>query len=70
MPTNETAPRVALASPSRLRTELNVAAAVLAVGISLLILALLANTPAPRAHHHPRTPGQTASVAVPAAGRP
>jgi hypothetical protein len=35
--------------------ELNIVAAVVAVGICLVILALLANTPAPGGAHHPRS---------------
>jgi hypothetical protein len=54
MPTTETTYRVPLTPPSSVRTELNIVAAVVAVGICLVILALLANTPAPRAAHHPR----------------
>lgn len=45
MPTTETSYRVRVSPPSSLRTELNVLAAVVAVGICLVILALLANTP-------------------------
>ena len=52
MPSNEMACEVTTAAPSRLRTELNVVAAVVAVVLSVVILALLANTPAPRSHHH------------------
>jgi hypothetical protein len=62
MPINEPASLAEVTAPSRLRTELNVAAAVVAVGISLLILALLANAPAPRGHHGPRPPARAASV--------
>jgi hypothetical protein len=55
MPTRETTYHVRVSPPpSSLRTELNIVAAVVAVGICLVILALLANTPAPRAAHHPR----------------
>lgn len=54
MPTTETTYRVKLSPPSSLRTELNIVAAVVAVGICLVILALLANTPAPGAAHHVR----------------
>jgi hypothetical protein len=35
--------------------ELNIVAAVVAVGICLVILALLANTPAPGGAQHPRS---------------
>lgn len=70
MPINEPASLAEIAAPSRLRTELNVAAAVVAVGISLLILALLANAPAPRVHHHARTPPPAQVAAVRAVGRP
>ena len=55
MPTTETTHRVSAAPPSSLRTELNILAAVVAVGICLVILALLANTPSPAAPHHPRS---------------
>lgn len=55
MPTTETTYRVDVSPPSSLRTELNVLAAVVAVGICLVILALLANTPPPRAAHHARS---------------
>jgi hypothetical protein len=41
--------------------ELNIVAAVVAVGICLVILALLANTPAPGAAHHPRSGGPICS---------
>ncbi len=52
MPTTETFYDVTASSPSSLRTELNIVAAVVAVGICLVILALLANaTPRPAARH-------------------
>ena len=54
MPTTETTSRVRVSPRSSLRTELNIAAAVVAVGICLVILALLANTPPPGAAHHAR----------------
>ena len=54
MPTTETTYRVRLSAPSSLRTELNIVAAVVAVGICLVILALLANTPAPGVAPHAR----------------
>jgi hypothetical protein len=54
MPTTETTYRVRLTPPSSLRTELNIVAAVVAVGICLVILALLASTPAPGTAHHAR----------------
>lgn len=54
MPTNETTYLVTVSPPSSLRTELNIVAAVVAVGICLVILALLANTPPPRSIHHLR----------------
>ena len=62
MPTTKTFSDVT-ASSSSLRTELNIVAAVVAVGICLVILALLANTPPPSA-------GRSAHVhaARPAAG--
>ena len=47
----ETTHRVRVSPPSSLRTELNILAAVVAVGICLVILALLANTPPPGAAH-------------------
>ncbi len=52
MPITETIYRVRVSPPSSLRTELNIVAAVVAVGICLVILALLANTPPPGAAHH------------------
>ncbi len=56
MPTTETTYRVKVAPSSSLRMELNILAAVVAVGICLVILALLANTPPPGAvHHAPRS---------------
>lgn len=54
MPTNETTYRIRVSPPSSLRTELNILAAVVAVGICLVILALLANAPPPRAAHRAR----------------
>jgi hypothetical protein len=58
MSSNETAYEVMAAPPSRLRTELNVVAALVAVALCAVILALLSNTPpagpghrAPRATH-------------------
>jgi hypothetical protein len=54
MPTTEMTYRVSVSPPSSLRTELNILAAVVAVGICLVILALLANTPPPGAAHHAR----------------
>jgi hypothetical protein len=53
MPITETTRHVDVSPPSSLRTELNIAAAVVAVGLCLLILALLANTPSLRGAHHP-----------------
>jgi hypothetical protein len=55
MTTTKLTYRVRVSPPSGLRTELNVVAAVLAVGICLVILALLADASARRAAHHPRT---------------
>jgi hypothetical protein len=55
MPTNEPTHRVRVSPPSSLRTEMNILAAVVAVGICLVILALLANTPPPRAAHRARS---------------
>lgn len=54
MSITETTRRVEVSPPSRLRTELNVVAAVVAVGICLVILALLANAPSRPAAKHPR----------------
>jgi hypothetical protein len=54
MPTTETTYLVRVSPPSSLRTELNIVAAVVAVGLCLVILALLANTPPPGAAHHSR----------------
>jgi hypothetical protein len=47
-----------------LRTELNIVAAVVAVGICLVILALLANTPPPGAAHHARPHARAHAVAA------
>lgn len=58
MPTTETTYRVRVSPPSSLRTELNIVAAVVAVGICLVILALLAHTPPPGAAHHVRPHAQ------------
>jgi hypothetical protein len=70
MQITETACGVTGSQPSRLRTELNVAAAVVAIGICLVILALLANTPSPGAAHHAgpqtRTHARPAAVTRPA----
>jgi len=63
MPRNESAYELCTAAPSRLRTELNVVAAVIAVALSVVILALLANTPASRSHHHARQAGHAPRVA-------
>ena len=54
MPITETTYRVRVSPLSSIRTELNILAAVVAVGICLVILALLANTPPPGAVHHAR----------------
>ena len=70
MPTQERAYRGTVAPPSRLRTELNVAAAVAAVCISLIILGLLANTPAPKPHHPAGAPAHAHPAAVRAVTRP
>jgi hypothetical protein len=66
MPITETTRDVS--APSSLRTELNIAAAVVAVGLCLLILALFANTQSSRAAHHPR-PGAHVARHAPAAPR-
>lgn len=66
MPTTETTYRVRVSPPSSLRTELNIVAAVVAVGICLVILALLANTPPPGGAHHARP--HTHAVAAGPAG--
>jgi hypothetical protein len=58
MPTTETTYRVRVSPPSSLRTELNIVAAVVAVGICLVILALLVQAPPPGAAHHVRPPTQ------------
>ena len=67
MPITETTYRVRVSPPSSLRTELNIVAAVVAVGICLVILALLANTPPPGAAHqaHPRSPAHAVASASP-----
>jgi hypothetical protein len=62
MPTTEATDRVQVSTPSRLRTQLNIAAAVVAVGLCLVILALLAHTSRPVAAHHLRPAGHTCSV--------
>jgi hypothetical protein len=56
MPITETTRHVDVSPPSSLRTELNIAAAVVAVGLCLLILALLAHTQSPRGAHQPARP--------------
>ena len=48
MPITETTRHDDVSPPSSLRTELNIAAAVLAVGLCLLILGLLASAPSRR----------------------
>ena len=70
MSTQERAYPVTVAPPSRLRTELNVVAAVVAVCISLIILALLANTSAPQPDHLSRLPAHARPAAVRAVTRP
>lgn len=70
MPIQERAYRATTAPPSRLRTELNVAAAIVAVGISLIILALLASTPSPQPQHPSRRPAHAQSAVVRAVARP
>jgi hypothetical protein len=45
MPTTEATYDVTVSPPSSLRTELNIVAAAVAVGICVVILALLASTP-------------------------
>lgn len=67
MPITETIYRVRVSPPSSLRTELNIVAAVVAVGICLVILALLANTPPPGAAHHghPRPHAHAVATASP-----
>jgi hypothetical protein len=67
MPTTETTYRVRASPTSNLRTELNIVAAVVAVGICLVILALLANTPPPHAAHHPRPAAHAHALALAAA---
>ena len=62
MPTTEATDRVPVSTPSTLRTQLNIAAAVVAVGLCLVILALLAHTSRPGAAHHPRPAGHACSV--------
>jgi hypothetical protein len=66
----ERAERVTVAPSSRVRTELNVGAAVVAVCISLIILALLANAPAAKPHHPSRVPAHARPAAVRAVTRP
>jgi hypothetical protein len=64
MPTTETTYRVKVSPPTSLRTELNIVAAVVAVGICLVILALLATTPPPGAAHHARPHARAPGVAA------
>ena len=64
MPITETTRRVDVSPPSSLRTELNIAAAVVAVGLCLLILALLANV-RPRTAHHPPARSHVHAVTAP-----
>jgi hypothetical protein len=52
MSTTERTDRVLNSPPSSLRTELNIVAAVVALGLCVLILAMLAHAPAPGAAHH------------------
>lgn len=65
MPNTETTQRVLAAAPSKFRTELNVVAAVVAVGLCLVILALLANAPGPGEAHHPRPQTHVRAVGAP-----
>ena len=60
MPTTEATDRVEVSTPSTLRTQLNIAAAVVAVSLCLIILALLAHTSRPGAASHPRSHALTA----------
>lgn len=62
MPITEATDGVEVSTPSRLRTQLNIAAAVVGVGLCLAILALLANTPPPRAAHRLRPARHACSV--------
>jgi hypothetical protein len=62
MSTTETTDDVRVSPPCGLRTGLNIAAAVVAVGLCLVILALLANTPPPGAAHRLRPAGHACSV--------
>lgn len=61
MPTSETTYLVKVSPPSSLRTELNIVAAVVAVGICLVILALLAHTPPRRPRFTTRAHRRTQS---------
>jgi hypothetical protein len=65
MPNTETTQRVLASAPSKFRTELNVAAAVVAVGLCLLILALLAAAGGPRGTHHPRSQTHVRAIGAP-----
>ena len=69
MPTTETTYRVRVSPPSSLRTELTIVAAVVAVGICLVILALLANAPPPGAAHHARPSSHTRAAGTAASVR-
>jgi hypothetical protein len=71
MPFTETTSRVKVSTPSRRRTDLNIGAAVLAVIISLVILALLAGSPSSPAHRHePRTATRGGAAVTHGAARP
>jgi hypothetical protein len=70
MPSTETTYRVRVSAPSRLRTELNVVAAVVAIAISLVILALLANSHSSARSHHPRSAAHGPRVVVHEVARP
>jgi hypothetical protein len=65
MPNTETTHRVLGSQPSKFRTDLNIAEAVVAVGLCLVILALLASAPAPSDAHHGRPATHVHAIAAP-----
>lgn len=70
MPFTETTFRVTVSTPSRRRMELNIGAAVVAVIISLVILALLAGSPSSADRHGPRAAAPAGAAVTHGAARP
>jgi hypothetical protein len=62
MSTTERTDRVLVSPPSGLRTELNIVAAVIALGLCMLILAMLAHAPTRGAPHHAQAHAHTLSA--------